>query len=231
MSASRYSSWYFSGSNSPVIADDELLGHRQLGRLEVGLFLGQVEVLRRADLIRPVEGREEHRVGERIERGERLAVLDHDLADRREALFGEHRLEQVEGLPADLVGLDVVGLLHELRVRVVAIGLRELLDLDRADRLERNLLKVLVCDHDVLVGRVFVALDRVGAGDDVVVDWAIRLHLDPREVLLVEHVEADLVARLRRQIELDRDRHQPELDRSLPHRSRHGVSSRAAGRT
>ena len=76
---------------------------------------------------------------ERVERGEHLAILDHDLADRREALVREDLLEQREGLAADLVGLDVVGLLDELgRAVVDAVAFDELLDLDRADGLERD---------------------------------------------------------------------------------------------
>ena len=85
-----------------------------------------------------MERRQEHRVAERVERGERLAVLDHDLADGRQAVLLEDRLEQVERLAADLVGLEVVGALHEPDGGVVALGLGELLDLDRADGLERH---------------------------------------------------------------------------------------------
>src|SRR4029079_12438667 len=85
--------------------------------------------------------------------------------------------------------------------------------------------EVLVGDDDVAVRGVLVALDGVGPGDDLLVDRAPRLHLDPALVLVVEHVEPDLVARLGREIELDGDRHQPELDGPLPHRARHGMSS------
>jgi hypothetical protein len=206
MSASRYSSLYFSGSNSPVL-------------------VGEVEVLGRSDLVRPVEGREEHRLAEGIEGGERLAVLDDDFADRRQLLVLEDLLEEVERLAADLVWLQVVGLLDEADVAVFLVGLRELLDLDRADRLERDLLEVLVGDHDVLVRRPLVALHGLAAGDDLLVDRAEDLHLDPREVLLVEHVEAHAVLGFGGQVELDGDRHEPELDGPLPHCSRHGSSS------
>ena len=103
-----------------------------------------------ADLVGPVERGQEHRVAERIERGERLAVLDDDLADRREAVLGEDRLQEVERLAADLVGLEVVGALDEADGGVVALGLGELLDLDRADGLERDALEVLIGDDHVL---------------------------------------------------------------------------------
>ena len=131
---------------------DQLLGHRELGRLEGEVFLRQVQLLDGADLVRPVERRQEHRLVEWVERGQRLAVLDHDLADRGQAVLLEDRLQQVERLAADLVGLDVVGRLHEPNGVVIAFGLGELLDLDRPDGLERHLLEVLVGDDHVLAG-------------------------------------------------------------------------------
>ena len=54
----------------------------------------------------------------------------------------------------------------------------------------------------------------------VVVRGAVGLHLDPAVAVGVEHVEADAL-RLRGQVQLDRDRDQPELDGALPHRTRH----------
>src|SRR6185503_20931755 len=104
------------------------------------LVLGEIQLTEGPDLVRPVEGGEEHRVLERIERGEGLAIADDDLADRREALVLEDLLEQLEGLAADPVGLDVVGLLDELGVGLGLGRVDELLDLDRTDGLERELL-------------------------------------------------------------------------------------------
>ena len=169
-----------------------------------------------------MEGRQQHRLRKRVERGERLAVLDDHLADRRQLLVLEDLAEQVERLAADLVRLDVIGLLDEADVAVLLLRLGELLDLDRADRLERDLLEVLVGDDDVLVGRPLVALHGLVPGDDSLVDRAEDLHLDPGQILLVEHVEADAVLRLGGQVELDGNRHQPELDGPLPHCARHG---------
>jgi hypothetical protein len=105
-------------------------------------------------------------------------------------------------------------------LRVVALGLGELLDLDRADGLERDVLEVLVGHDDVFTGRIFEALDGVAARDRLVVDRTPDLHLDARQVRLVEHVEADALG-LSREIELDRDGDQSELDGPLPHRTRH----------
>ena len=94
---------------------DELLRHRPLGRLDLDVLAGEVELVGRPDLVGPVEGLEDHRVAVRLEGGERLAVLDDDLADGGEPLLGEHLAQEGVGLLADRLGLDVVGLLHEAR--------------------------------------------------------------------------------------------------------------------
>ena len=177
------------------------------------------------DLVGPVERREEHRVLERVHRRERLAVADDELADRRQALVLEDLLEELEGLPPDAVRLEVVRLLDELRLALGLLRVDELRDLDRADGLERELLEVLVVDHDVLVRRVLVALHGLRALDDLLVLGAPDLHLDPRLVLLVEHVEAHAGPRFRGQVELDRDGHEAELDGPFPHGARHRSSS------
>ncbi len=87
--------------------------------------------------------------------------------------------------------------------------------------LSGTVLEVLVRDHHVLVRRVLVAADGVPAIDDLLVRGAEDLHLDPRQVVLVEHVEADRLAGLGRRVELHRDGHEAELDGPFPHRARH----------
>jgi hypothetical protein len=56
MSASRYSSRYCGGIELAGHRLDELRGHLLLGRLDLRLLLGQVELAEGADLVRPVEG-------------------------------------------------------------------------------------------------------------------------------------------------------------------------------
>ncbi len=104
-----------------------------------------------------------------------------------------------------------------------AVGARrdELLDLDRADRLEGNACEVLVGDHDVLVLGVLEALDRVAPRYHVVMERAVRLHLDSVQAARMEHIERDAL-RVRRQVEPNRNGHQAELDGPPPHRARHG---------
>ena len=135
----------------------------------------------------------------------------------------EHVLEEVERLAPDRLGLQVVGRLHELGRLTVAAGRDEGLDLDGADRLEGHVLQVGVVDHDVLALGVLEAADRVGAADVLLVVGAPRPHLDARQARLVEQVEAQPGVRLRGQVELDGDGHEPELDRAAPHRASHRV--------
>ena len=204
---------------------DELCGHLALGRFQLDLLGRDVQLTQGADLIRPVQGGEEHGVVERVQRGEDLAVANDDLADRRQALIGKDVLEQCERLAADPIRLEVISLLDEPCLALRLGRIDELLDLDRSNRLEGQLLQVLVGDHDVLVGGVLVALDRVAPRDDLVLDRAEDLHLDPGEVLGVEHVEAHAGARFSGQVELDRDGHEAELDGPFPHGARHGSPS------
>src|SRR4028118_867493 len=109
------------------------------------------------------------------------------------------------------VTTDWSGAARRPRAAARLVGRPELLDLERADRLERNLLEVLIGDDDVLVRRVLVALHGLRATDDLLVRRAPDLHVDPGQIGLVEHVEADAVLRLGREVQLDRDGHQTEL--------------------
>ena len=199
---------------------DQLLRHLALRGLDLDRLLGDVQLLDRADLIGPVERGEKHRFGERVERGQLLAILEHDLADGRLALVGQDLAQQLEGLAPDRIGLQVVGLLDELDPLALAAGINEHLDLNGAHRLEGNRLHLLVGEDDVAALAPFIAAHRLRARDDLVVHRAVDLHLDPAQILLVEQVEADGAA-FGRQVELDRNRHQPELDRPPPHRTCH----------
>ena len=209
-------------------AGDELFCHLPLAGLELHRLLGQLELLEGPDLVGPVQGGEEHRLRVRAERGELLAVLEDDLADRGLAAIGQDALEQVERLAPDLVRLQVVLLLHEAGRGLVRLArVDELLDLDGPDGLERDRLEVLLRDHDVLALAPLVAADRLRAGDHLVVERAVDLHLDPVQAALVEQVEADAGA-LGGQVQLHRDGDQAELDRPPPHGSRHGSPRFAA---
>ena len=229
-SASRYSSLYFAGSNASVIASTSCSAIRSSAGLKSNSSSG-----RSSSFVERISSGQWSVVRSIVSsNGSSAASASRSLITTLQIAVSsfsvEHLAQEVERLAADLVGLDVVGLLRELRVLAGRlVTRRELLDLDGPDRLERDLVQVLVRDHHVLVGGVLVALHGLAAGDDLLVLGAPDLHLDPREVLLVEHVEADGVVGLGRGVELHRDGDEAELDGPFPHRACHGhAPSRAA---
>src|SRR5450759_4485056 len=119
-----------------------------------------------------------------------LTVLQDDLRDRSKAALGEHLLEEVERPARDRFRLQVVGLLHETSCFAVRRDRHKLLDLYRANCLERHRGEVVVRYDHVLAWRHLVAADRVTALDEDVVRWAVSLHLDSAVALAMEHVEA-----------------------------------------
>ncbi len=207
---------------------DELAGHGDLDRLDLDLLLGKLELGEVADLVGPVERREQHRRTEGVERRELLTVLEDDLADRLQLALGEHRAQEREGLAADGLGLEVVGLLDEDGLLLLASRRHELLDLDAPDGLERHGLEVALVDDDVVALRPLVAPDGLRARDLAVLG-AVDLHLDAPTILGVEQVEREPPTRLGGQVEPDRDGHQPELDGPAPHRAWHTSSSLPSG--
>ena len=64
-------------------------------------------------------------------------------------------------------------------------------------------------EADVLTLRILVALDQVGAFDDLVVRRAVHLVLDPIAALFVKLVELHAF-RAGRGVDLERDRHETE---------------------
>ena len=114
----------------------------------------------------------------------------------------------------------------------ISSRLDEVGDLDRARRDDGHFLEVLVVHHDVAAGRDLVALDDLVVRDLDVLLGAEALLLDPRHVLLVQHVEVHVLL-FRGRVELDRDRHHAEADGALPEWSWHFGTSlgvRAQGR-
>src|SRR5205823_14925771 len=81
-------------------------------------------------------------------------------------------------------------------------------------------LQLLGREDDILIFSKLVTLDRVVAGDDLVVLGTRVLLLEARIALLVQHVERDGCLRLRGRIEIDRDGDEPEGDRGRGDRTR-----------
>ena len=120
--------------------------------------------------------------------------------------------EQRIGLRAALVGREVVRLVEVDRVD--ALDRDELGDLDHVGARLLQRLQLLGREDDVLVLGELVALDRVLARHDDAFLGADVLLLEARAARrLVQHVEGDRPGRLRRGVELDRNRHEAEGDR------------------
>src|SRR5262249_2654782 len=104
-------------------------------------------------------------------------------------------------------------------------------DLEHLRAWHPRLLKVLVRQHDVAIRRVLIPSDDVLPRHLDVFLLAETLLDDPAAVFLVQQVERQGLSRLRRRNEIDRDRDEPEADRTLPERPwRHrGQSFRLGG--
>ena len=196
---------------------DEHVRHLDLAVLDVAGLDGEVG---RADLVGPHHRLQHDHV-----------VLDPQHRDARALAQGdghhghpvgvEQRLaQQGVRLGAGALGLEVVGLLEQQRVDLVAR--HELLDRDLARRRRRQLGHVVVGEDDHLAVLGLVALGDVGVGHLLPVEGADALVLDPAAVLGVHLAERHVVA-LGRGVELHRHRHQAEGDCALPDRS-HEVS-------
>src|SRR5262249_50520324 len=98
----------------------------------------------------------------------------------------------------------------------------ELLDVDARARRRLERAQLLVREGDVLVLLDLVALDQLAALDGALAARAVDLLSNARAAGLVEQVEAGGFG-VRRYVELDGDRHQPEAHRPRPHRTRRHV--------
>ena len=106
-----------------------------------------------------------------------LAITKRDLRDRHFVGVLEGPLQQIEGLDADLFGLEVVGG-FDVEAERHLVPFDELDDVDRPGGLERQLIEVLLVDEDELVLADLVALEHVVEGDDMIVRRAVPLLLD-----------------------------------------------------
>ena len=190
-----------------------MLRHLDLGVLDLA---GLDREVGRADLVGPHHRLQHDHVVRDPQHGDRGALPQRD-GDHGHPVGVEQRLaQQGVGLGAGLLRLEVVGLLEQHRVDLVA-G-HELLDRDLARRRRGQLGHVVVGEDDHLAVLGLVALGDVGVRDLLAVDRADPLVLDPAAVLGV-HLAERHVVRLGRGVELHRHADQPERDRALPDRT------------
>src|SRR5438067_4814614 len=141
-----------------------------------------------------------------------------------------HRLDQqrvrLGGAP---VGHQVVRALVIDGIDLLEID--EILDLDRLGRARIERFQFFARDRDVAALGDLESLDDVLPRHFLPVGAADALLLDARAVLVVEHVEADLFGRGRRE-QLHGDADQAEADRTAPDRPRHlQATSLASGKS
>ena len=199
-SSSRYSSWYFSGSN---VVDSELTSWRAISiSRSVGSRRGlgdRALTIGREHLVGVAHRLEHEHAVDGADRDERLLRAHHEPPDRDLALLLHHVGEQAVGLRRFLVGHEEVGVLEVDGVDVDEVD--EVLDLDLAARLRRQRRELvglddhvaarleLVALHDLVEGHLFAGLLR----------HALLAH--PGARLRLQLVEAD--------VERLRGRHQP----------------------
>ena len=213
-SSSRYSSWYFSGSNSRGERAHELARHLLLALARFARRFGQwLFTVDREHLVGEAHRLEHERAVDRTDRDQRLLRPEHEAPDRDLPELLHHVGEEAVGLGVVLVGNEVVRLLEEDRVDVGEVD--EVLDLDLAGRLRLERGDLLGLDHHVLAGLELVALH-----DPVVRDLFARLLRHPPQAdagagAFFELVEADVLGP-RRGDHPDRHGDEAEADRSGP---------------
>ena len=153
-----------------------------------------------------------------------LALTDDQRADADASAVAQRIAQQRVTLPTGAVRLQPV---RAVEVREVDVtGGDEVLDVDRLRGGRPGLVEVRVRHHDELALLVLVALGDVAPLDLDVLRAAIAPVVDGGGVRLVDLSEPDFRLTLGRRMEAHRDRHEPESDRTLPHRPGH-VSSEA----
>ena len=199
---------------------DQLLGHLELALGQLAAVLGDhvVELLRRDHLVGEAHRRHRQHLAHRADRGQVLAVSEHEPRHRHLLRVG-HRLDQQGvGLLGPLVGPQVVGVVEVDRVDLVEID--EVLDLDRPRLLGVELLELLPGQNDVLLGRDLIALDDLLVGDLLAVGLGHPLVPDARAVARAQLAEAHRLAR-HGAVQLHGHVQEPEADRSAPNRPSH----------
>src|SRR5205814_3450906 len=201
---------------------DQAQGQLELAAIARGRGRGQAEARRRAELVGPPQRREHERLPRRLQRGQVLALAQHDGADAHAPALGERVAQQRVRLGCGRARRRYVVGLGE--VEVVDRGARhEVADLEGLRPGHARLLEVLIGHDDVAILGQRVALDDLGPGhlDPFLVAHA--LVVDRALVPGVQLAERQLVFPLGGGMQRDGHRHEPERDRPLPHRAGPGA--------
>src|SRR6188472_3745853 len=190
--------------------------------------LARRDVVRRADFVGEEHLLEDQHPAPHADAPELLLVAHHVARDSDEPRLLHRPHEQRVRLLAARRGPEVARALEEDRIDFVHGN--EVLDVDSPIRLARGRLEILVGHVDVLALGHLVAADDLVVRDRLSLLFADLLVPDPRVVLLVQEVEADVLL-VDRAVHPHRDVDEAERDRAGPDRARHGspTASRSSG--
>ena len=179
------------------------------GHLELVVFdhrIAEVELVERADLVRIEELLHDQTFTDGADDDEVALAASRVLCQRPTPRLLQRLRQQRVGAVAALVRREIVRLLEVDRID----GRRrqELADLDGLRRLLFHRLQLFLVEEDVLPLGELVALRRLLARAGALVLRAEELLLDAVSAILVQHVEADLLAGLGGREEFHRDRNE-----------------------
>ena len=198
-------------------AVDQLPRHAQFRRTNLAL-LRELEVVEIGQFVGEAHHRQHQRVADGFDRGQVLGVAEDDLRDPDLAGLADRFPDQRVGAVGPLARLQVVGRLEVALIDV--LGIDEVEDVDGLGLLEGGRLEVVLGQDDELPLLVLVALDEILPADRLAFGLADALVVHRRLVFRVQQPESGTVI-ARRAVQLDRDVHQPERNRALPHRPCH----------
>src|SRR5580692_3576160 len=153
------------------------------------------------------------RIPDRLYRRDIFLGANDDARDGDAIAVGKCLPQQRVGMAPLFGRLEIVGLVEKHRADLVELD--ELDDVHGLSRLGVDLCEVLVGQQDVLTLFILVALDDLVPRDGFSVNAADALVLDAPLVLLVEHIEGEIVGLYRRK-ELDWNSDEPEVNGSRP---------------
>ena len=181
-------------------------------------LLAEAERLGIGELVGESHHRQHDRLLDHLDGREMLRVAQDEFRDADAPGLANRLAQQRVGALAAVGWHQVVRRLEEAVID--RVGRHEVDDVDGSGLLDRRSLEVVFRQDDEVARGVLVAFDQVLPRDRVAVTYTHALVLDGRLVLRVKHPEFGPVV-AHRGVQLDRDVHEPERNRSLPQRSGH----------
>ncbi|MNO76579.1 hypothetical protein D3C76_676530 [compost metagenome] len=204
---------------------DQPLGHLQLALLQRDIAQVQVEAFEAPDFGGPAQGHQQQPVVLHHQRGEVLAAMHHQLADRDPVAFLQRFPQQHVDLFAATVGRQVIGGIEVGNGNLLPFD--ELQDVDRLGGLRPGGADFLFAEDHIAALLVFHSLDDMFLGHLLAADLVHPFVADRFEAAFIQPVEVGS-ARAAGAVERHRDMHQAETDRPFPDHSRHHFPPRGS---